>query len=55
MTEQEQRREFRTVSLLVAALANTCAADPGMVIETLTGVLWDEEEAGRLKELVPHD
>lgn len=49
MTEKEQQREYRTVSHLVAALANTCAATPERVIDALTGVLWDEEEAGQIK------
>lgn len=50
MTEQEQQREYRTVSLLVTTLANICAASPNQVIDRLTGLLWDEEEAGQIKE-----
>lgn len=49
MTEQEQKREYQTVSYLVSALSNMCAASPNMVIDRLTGLLWDEEEAGCIK------
>jgi hypothetical protein len=51
MTEQElaQQREYRTVSYLVSTLANVCAGSPNKVIDLLTGYLWDEEEAGRIK------
>ncbi len=49
MTPQEQRREYRTVALLVAALANTCAATPEMVIDQLADVLWTTEEALQIK------
>lgn len=49
MTEQEQQNEYRTVSYLVSALANICKASPNQVIDQLTGLLWDEEEAGEIK------
>lgn len=49
MTESEQQREYRTVSYLCSTLANICAAPPNMVIDALTGFLWDEEEAGKIK------
>ena len=48
--EQKARREFRTAWLLVAALSEMCAADPMKTVDLLTGYLWDEEEAGRIKE-----
>ena len=49
MTKKEQECEYRTVSFLVSALANMCAASPNMIIDRLTGLTWDEEEAGRIK------
>ena len=49
ITEQEQKREYKTVSYLVSALSNMCAASPNVVIDRLTGLLWDEEEAGCIK------
>jgi|GEM_PF-4311564 len=49
MTEKEQQREYRTVSYLCSTLANICSAPPNMVIDALTGLLWDEEEAGKIK------
>ncbi len=49
MTEKEQQREYRTVSYLVSTLANICTAAPNQIIDALTGLLWDEEEAGQIK------
>lgn len=49
MTKQEQQREYRTVSYLCSTLANICTAPPNTVIDALTGLLWDEEEAGEIK------
>jgi len=49
MTEKEQQSEYRTASYLVSALANMCAASPNQIIDQLTGLLWDEEEAGQIK------
>ena len=49
MTEKEQQTEYRTVSYLCSTLANICASPPNMVIDALTGLLWDEEEAGEIK------
>lgn len=48
MTKQQQR-EYRTVSYLVSTLANICSASPNQIIDALTGLLWDEEEAGQIK------
>ena len=50
MTEKEQQREYRTVIYLVSTLANICASPPNQIIDALTGVVWDEEEAGMLAE-----
>jgi hypothetical protein len=47
---KDQQREYRTVSYLVSALANICAAPPNKIIDLLTGYLWDEEEAGEIKQ-----
>lgn len=49
MTEQEQQQEYRTVSYLVSALAGICAAPPNLIIDKLTGFLWDDEEAAAIK------
>jgi hypothetical protein len=46
---KDQQCEYRTVSYLVSALANICAAPPNKIIDLLTGYLWDEEEAGEIK------
>lgn len=51
MTEKELQRQYKTISLLVSALANVCAAAPNAVIDNLTGFLWDEEEAVRIKQV----
>ncbi len=44
-----QERSYETAAHLVAALAGHCAGAPEKVIDLLTGYLWDEEEAVRLK------
>ena len=49
MTASEQEREYRTVSYLVSTLCNICEAPQNKVIDLLTGYLWDEEEAGKIK------
>jgi len=49
MNEREQQKEYQTVGYLVSALANICAASPNMIIDKLTGFLWDEEEASQIK------
>lgn len=49
MNDKEQQREYRTVGYLCSTLANVCDAPPDMVIDALTGLLWDEEEAGQIK------
>lgn len=47
--KREQQKEYRTVSYLVSTLVNICAAPPNMIIDKLTGFLWDAEEAGQIK------
>lgn len=49
MSPKEQQLEYRTVSYLVSALANICEAPPNRIVDALTGLLWDEEEAGQIK------
>jgi hypothetical protein len=49
MENEQQQREYKTVYLLVSALANMCAATPNMVIDALTNVLWDADEAKAIK------
>jgi len=51
MTEKEQECEYRTVKYLVAILGNMCAASPNMIIDRLTGLLWDEDEADKIKNV----
>ena len=43
LDEREKRREYRTVFLLVSALAN-------IVIDALSGLLWDREETDEIKK-----
>ena len=53
--EQAQKeREYATVFHMVAALAGQCAGSPEKVVDLLTGYLWDEEEAGGIKEAGKH-
>jgi len=46
----QQEREYRTVNYIVTTLANICAGSTDKIIDLLTGYLWDEEEAGMIKE-----
>ena len=43
------RRETKTVALLVSALSNHLAADASKTVDLLTGYLWDADEANQIK------
>ena len=45
----QQQREYRTISLLVSTLANMCSGSPNVIIDKLTGYLWDYDEAQKIK------
>lgn len=47
-----QKREYKTVYLLVSTLANMCAGNEDEIINLLTGYLWDEKEAGEIRHSV---
>lgn len=47
--EKSNQRDYRTVSYLVSTLANICSASPNQTIDLLTGYLWDEAEAVKIK------
>ncbi len=49
MTTPAEQRSYEAVAHTVAALSFQCAAAPEKIIDILTGYLWDEEEAGILK------
>jgi|JI9StandDraft_1071089.scaffolds.fasta_scaffold1535951_2 hypothetical protein len=49
MTPKEQQLEYQTLSYLVSTIANICKAPPNMIIDHLTGLCWDEEEASSIK------
>lgn len=46
----EKSIEYAAIKSAVNILCVLCAANSNMVIDALTGVLWDEEEAGCIKE-----
>lgn len=46
------KRDTKTVYLIIAALANACAASENKIIDLLTSYLWDKEEAEILKKAV---
>ena len=50
MTPQAEQRSYELTAHLVAALAGHCAGHPNKVIDLLTGYLWSETEAERLKQ-----
>jgi len=41
--------EYAVVKSAVNILCVLCAANSNIVIDALTGILWDEEEAGDIK------
>lgn len=41
--------EYAVIKNTVSILAVMCAANPNKIIDLLTGYLWDEEEAGAIK------
>lgn len=45
----KEQIEYTTIAHIVGILANMCAAPEKMVMDRLTGFLWDEEEAGQIK------
>ncbi len=48
--EERKKFEFCIVKNAVNIISLMCAAESDMVIDLLTGHLWDEEEAGGIKE-----
>ena len=47
--EERKKFEFSIVKNAVNILALMCAANSDMIIDKLTGVLWDDEEAEGIK------
>ena len=44
------KQEYEIICNLVSALAVICRGDDNTIVDMLTGYLWDEEEAGSIKE-----
>ena len=42
--------DYAVIKNVINILCVLCAADTNRVIDSLTGNLWDKEEAGRIKE-----
>jgi hypothetical protein len=49
LAEIQQKREYATCHRLIEALASMCVGSDKVIIEKLTGYLWDEEEAEKIK------
>jgi len=47
---EKHKNECRVCWLLCCTLAQVCASDPLQVVDLLTGYLWDEQEAGEIKD-----
>lgn len=43
-------RDHAVIKNSINILCILCAADSNIVIDALTGILWDEEEAGKIKD-----
>lgn len=52
MTEPgvQQKREYQIISRQIETMCILCDADPKVVVDLLTGYLWDEQEAGGIKD-----
>lgn len=46
---KRHKSECKTLWHLCCAIAEICTAPTDMVVDNLTGWLWDEEEAGEIK------
>ena len=55
MNETEPQREYRTAAYVTTTNANICLASPNQIIDRLTGLLWDEKEAGEIKRANTND
>lgn len=45
----EEKREEKTIYLLISTLANMMCAKEDIIIDLLSGYLWTEEEGNKLK------
>ncbi|MCP5019645.1 MAG: hypothetical protein GY938_30830 [Ketobacter sp.] len=52
MGEVSERKQYRIAGCSITTLAVLCAADEDKIVDLLTGYLWDEEEAGQIKEAI---
>ena len=50
MATKQELVEYKTIAHLVSILGLMCAASPDKIIDLLTGYLFDEEEAGQIKQ-----
>ena len=46
------KQEIKTILFIICTLGEATCAAPSLIIEELIGILWDEEEAGKLLKLV---
>jgi hypothetical protein len=46
---RQLQKEYKICWNAVSTLAEMCAASESVIIDQLTGYLWDEEEAGEIK------
>jgi hypothetical protein len=47
---EKEKTEYAIISNAIDILCVQCSGNRGKVIDLLTGYLWDEEEAGGIKE-----
>ncbi len=48
---RQQQKDYKICLNAVSILGEMCAATPDMIIDKLTGCLWDEQEASRIKAI----
>jgi hypothetical protein len=50
MDSDRDNIDYAVIKNVISILAVMCAADKDMIVDKLTGYLWDEEEASEIKK-----
>ena len=51
----KDEREHRTIAHVISTLSVVCAARPEIIMDLLTGYLFDDEEAGNIKQYIQEE
>jgi len=50
MSEVKEETQYKIINHAILIITTLCSGDRDTAIDMLTGYLWDEEEAGQIKE-----